>query len=157
MNANTLGVSLANELETAELAVRFSKHVHPPFALYLQGELGAGKTTFARALIHALGYRGRVKSPTYGLLETYSAGGLQVLHLDLYRISSPRELEFLAIRDLFAEDSLLLVEWPENGTGYLPDADLRLLLSTKGTGRFAMLAPLSESGKALAEQTLNGV
>ena len=87
--------------------------------VWLQGDLGAGKTLFARAFIHALGYEGYVKSPSYGLLETYRAGGLQILHLDLYRIEDPEELEFLAIRDLFDEATVLLVEWPDRGGNLL--------------------------------------
>jgi len=149
-------IGLADEGQTAELAARFGKRIRPPFVLYLQGELGAGKTTFARALIRALGYPGRVKSPTFGLLETYSAGGLQILHLDLYRIAKPVELEFLAIRDLFGPDSLLLVEWPENGAGFIPQPDMSLELEMDGAGRRAVVRPFSESGKALADAVLGG-
>ena len=150
-------IGLADEGQTAELAARFGKHIRPPFVLYLQGELGAGKTTFARGLIRALGYPGRVKSPTFGLLETYSAGGFQILHLDLYRITNPRELDFLAIRDLFGPDTQLLVEWPQNGAGFLPEADMSLKLDMDGAGRVAVLTPRSQSGKALAQAVLRGV
>ena len=92
-----------DEAAVARLAARFAEAVQPPLVLYLRGDLGAGKTTFARAYIHALGYQGYVKSPSYGLLETYEAGGFNILHLDLYRIEDPEELEYLALRDLFGE------------------------------------------------------
>ena len=94
-----------------------------PLVIWLEGDLGAGKTTFARSLIHALGYKGRVKSPTYGLLEQYQIASLQVLHMDLYRISDPGELEFLGLTDLLDEKTILLVEWPDKGGHWLPKPD----------------------------------
>jgi len=150
-------VRLADESETVELAVRFSQHIRPPLVLFLRGDLGTGKTTFARALIQALGYDGRVKSPTFGLLETYTVSGLEILHLDLYRIAQARELEFLAIRDLLVGNSLLLVEWPERGESALPKPDLVLSLDHEGAGRIASLNAPSDAGKALAEAVLRGV
>ena len=120
-----------------------------PFNFYLSGELGTGKTTFARALIQALGYAGTVKSPSYGLLETYRAGDAEVVHLDLYRIEHPAELEYLALRDHLRERTLLLVEWPERGSGALPAPDLNLHLAEAGAGRRAELAALSERGHAV--------
>ncbi len=97
--------------------------------IYLQGDLGMGKTTLAQFLLASLGYTGRVKSPTYGLLEQYAIGQLQVLHLDLYRLEDPEELEYLGLRDLHDQHSLLLVEWPDKGKGVLPSADLEILFS----------------------------
>ncbi|MEY4763014.1 MAG: hypothetical protein RLZZ200_2870 [Pseudomonadota bacterium] len=97
-----------------------------PFVVLLEGDLGAGKTTFARGLLRELGITRPVRSPSYGLLELYDAGRWQVLHLDLYRLHDPEELENLGLRDHHAGRTLWLVEWPERGTGHLPPADLRL-------------------------------
>ena len=98
--------------------------------IYLLGDLGAGKTTTARALIQALGYPDRVKSPTYSLLETYKPLGLSIAHLDLYRLADASEVLDLGLEELVAENaSLLLVEWPEKGGEYLPKADVLVELS----------------------------
>ena len=104
-------------------ANKFASDIPLPLVIWLQGDLGAGKTAFARALIHALGYKGRVKSPTYGLLEQYQLGSLQVLHMDLYRIGDPDELEFLGMTDLLDDQTILLVEWPDKGGSWLPEPD----------------------------------
>lgn len=116
-------------------ANKFSSDLQVPLVIWLEGDLGAGKTTFARALIHALGYEGRVKSPTYGLLEQYQVPPLQVVHMDLYRISEPGELEFLALEDILDEHSILLVEWPDKGGDWLPRPDFRFEFHYTGEGR----------------------
>lgn len=141
---------LPDEGKVRELAYIFPQHLQTPLVIYLRGELGAGKTTFARALIQSLGYPGRVKSPSYGLLEPYFAGGIDVLHLDLYRIEDPGELDYLAIRDLFGSNSLLLVEWPEKGREYLPHADLDMHFSEAEGQRFVRLTAGSGTGEKLS-------
>ena len=123
------------EQDLDDFAQRFARHLSPPLVIWLEGDLGAGKTTFARGLIHALGYVGRVKSPTYGLLEYYQLEKLQVLHMDLYRISDPGELEFLGIQDLLDDATILLIEWPDRGNGWLPKPDFIFRFSYAGTGR----------------------
>ena len=130
-----------------ELAGVVAPILRPPCVIYLEGPLGAGKTTFVRALASALGYRGKVKSPTYGLLETYDPGAVKLLHLDLYRIENPQELEYLSIRDLFDEGSLLLVEWPGRGQGELPPADLEFSFSESGGKRSLDMHSRSEKGR----------
>jgi tRNA threonylcarbamoyladenosine biosynthesis protein TsaE len=111
--------------------------VDGPVLLFLRGELGAGKTTVARSLLHALGVRGTVRSPTYTLVETYEARGLQCAHVDLYRLRDATELEDLGLRDLLAPGYLVLIEWPERGAGWLPTPDLEIVLGYHGTGREA--------------------
>ena len=123
------------EQEVGEFANRLASGLHLPMVIWLEGDLGAGKTTFARGLIQALGYKGRVKSPTYGLLEHYQLDSLQVLHMDLYRISDPGELEFLGIEDLLDDRTILLIEWPDRGRGWLPDPDYIFEFSYAAEGR----------------------
>jgi tRNA threonylcarbamoyladenosine biosynthesis protein TsaE len=142
--------AVESEQAVGELAARFASAVQTPAVIYLRGDLGAGKTTFARAYIHSLGFPGYVKSPSYGLLETYSAGGQTILHLDLYRIEDPEELEFLAIRDLFDEESVLLVEWPDRGEHHLPAPDLVLDFDEKDEVRFVSCRVVSARGRKLA-------
>lgn len=142
-----------NEEASAVIAGRFAAAIRPPLVVWLRGDLGAGKTLFTRAFIHALGFDGYVKSPSYGLLETYDAGGVKVLHLDLYRIEDPEELEFLALRDLFDERTVLMVEWPDRGGGLLPAADLVLHFFEQGDRRRVRCEPKTVPGFALARAT----
>lgn len=109
-------------------------------AIGLEGELGAGKTTLARALIRALGHEGPVVSPTYTLLEPYPVAGRMLYHLDLYRLADPGELEYLGVRDWDPARDWLLVEWPEQGAGYLPPLALEVRLGYAGHARRATLA-----------------
>jgi tRNA threonylcarbamoyladenosine biosynthesis protein TsaE len=143
-------VNLPDEAASAALAGQFARALAPPCAIYLYGDLGAGKTLFTRACVHALGFEGYVKSPSYGLLETYRVSGLTVLHLDLYRIEDPEELEYLAIRDLYREDTVLMVEWPDKGSGYLPAPDVALEFDESDEGRFVNCHVFTGHGKDLA-------
>jgi tRNA threonylcarbamoyladenosine biosynthesis protein TsaE len=145
--------TVRNEEAVAVLAGKFAVSVETPVVIYLRGDLGAGKTTFARAYIQSLGFSGYVKSPSYGLLETYEAGGQKILHLDLYRIEDPEELEYLALRDLFDDESVLLVEWPDHGKHYLPEPDLVLEFGEKSEIRFVSCQVHSERGQRLADKT----
>lgn len=115
--------------------------------VHLHGDLGAGKSTLARALLRALGVQGAIRSPTYTLVERYplSDGG-EAWHLDLYRIGDAGELEFLGLDG--GEASLWLIEWPERGLGWLPAPDLRIDLAQDGAGRQARLSASSEGGRA---------
>jgi len=108
----------------------------------LSGELGAGKTTLVRGMLRGLGFEGRVKSPSYGLVESYKAGDLDIHHLDLYRLGDPEELDFIGIEDLVGRASMLLVEWPERGRGRLPDASACIRIEDFGTGRRVWLESL---------------
>jgi tRNA threonylcarbamoyladenosine biosynthesis protein TsaE len=121
-------------------------HTQPAASIvHLDGDLGAGKSTLARAWLRALGVEGAIRSPTYTLVEHYPLpDGSKALHLDLYRIADGGELEFLALDDAGAD--LWLVEWPDRGAGALPPADLRIQLALEGEGRSALLSPGSPAG-----------
>jgi len=117
--------------------------------IHLAGDLGAGKTTFARALLRALGVGERVKSPTYSLIESYRVGELEIHHLDLYRLADAGELEWLGLQDLWTPSALLLIEWPERGAAALPAPDLALNLFHTDTRRALEAAAFSERGRTL--------
>lgn len=115
-------------------------------SIHLTGPLGAGKTTFARALLRALGAGERIKSPTYTLIESYVLPGLTAQHLDLYRIAAAEELEWLGLRDLADGQVLWLIEWPERGEGAIPKPDLAVHLAHAASGRDAHLLAHSRVG-----------
>ena len=120
----------------------------------LQGDLGAGKTTLVRGLLRAAGHTGAVRSPTYTLMEPYDIAGRRVLHLDLYRLADPGELDFLGVRDELGDGVLVLVEWPERGAGVMPPYDLDVALSDAGSGRAARVVGRDRVGEDLAADLL---
>jgi tRNA threonylcarbamoyladenosine biosynthesis protein TsaE len=140
---------LADEDATRALGTRFAEALDGGIVVYLRGELGAGKTSFARALLTALDVGERIKSPTYSLVEGYQAQGRPAWHLDLYRIADPGELEWLGLDALSDPAAIVLVEWPERGKGALPASDLELELMYSGAGRCASLRPRSIRGERL--------
>ncbi len=119
------------------------------FMLWLRGDLGAGKTELARGVLAGLGHQGRVPSPTYTLVEPYGLAGTTVLHVDLYRLRDPAELDDLGLADALAAGAIALVEWPERAAGRLPTADLEVRLEVSGSGRLACLEAASPAGAAV--------
>jgi tRNA threonylcarbamoyladenosine biosynthesis protein TsaE len=122
--------------------------VSAPFVIELDGELGAGKTTLVGALLNGLGFAGHARSPTYTLIEPYELGGRAVYHLDLYRLTDPREVDALGLRDLQEPRSIFLIEWPERGRGSLPPPDLTISIRyADAGGRSLRITPGSNSGR----------
>ena len=154
----TIALVLATPEATECLGAGIAKEVTGPCVIYLRGDLGAGKTTFARGFVRALGHGGKVKSPTYTLVEDYAtAGGQRVFHCDLYRIADPEELEYIGIRDLADGRSVLLVEWPERGQGVLPPADLDIRLRFADGARDCRATALSAVGERLLARIQDGM
>lgn len=134
---------------TEALGARLATALAPGCIVYLSGDLGAGKTTLVRGLVHALGHHGAVKSPTFTLVEPYQIGDWRLFHWDLYRLADPEELEFLGLRDQLDSQAVLLIEWPERGCGELPAADLEITLSYAGEGRTCQAVALSTAGQRM--------
>lgn len=120
--------------------------------IFLDGDLGAGKTTLSRGLIRALGHQGAVKSPTYTLVEPYENFDFPLYHFDLYRLSDPEEVDFLGVDEYFLPPAVCLIEWPQRGQGHLPPADVQLQLSDSGSGRQIECRSLTVRGQAVIDR-----
>ncbi|MBU0621955.1 MAG: tRNA (adenosine(37)-N6)-threonylcarbamoyltransferase complex ATPase subunit type 1 TsaE [Gammaproteobacteria bacterium] len=140
-------IALPDEAATAAFATSLAKMLRPGLVIYLRGNLGAGKTTLVRALLQALGYDGRVKSPTYTLLERYEVAGLHLRHFDLYRFRDAEEWEGSGFRDEFDGSNICLVEWPEQAAGLLPPADISLTFEILQDGREVLLHAYTPAGQ----------
>ncbi|MBL8514221.1 MAG: tRNA (adenosine(37)-N6)-threonylcarbamoyltransferase complex ATPase subunit type 1 TsaE [Betaproteobacteria bacterium] len=134
---------------TAVLGAQLAAALQPGLHIFLSGDLGAGKTTLVRGLLQSLGYVGRVKSPTYTLVESYVVSKLHLYHFDFYRFTDPEEWEAAGFRDLFNEANICLVEWPEKALSLLPAADLLIQLHHQAAGRKAELHARSPRGQKL--------
>ena len=151
----TLTLTLADEAATVALAQRLAHLLRgddaaerpPGGRIHLRGELGTGKTTLARALLRASGIQGRIKSPSYALLESYNISNLYFYHFDFYRFSDAQEWQDAGFRELFDENAVILIEWPEQAGTRLPPPDLDILLEHAGTGRRASIDAYSDKGR----------
>ena len=117
--------------------------------VYLEGDLGAGKTTLARGFLEGLGHEGRVPSPTYTLVEPYEVSGYRVYHIDLYRVRDPRELDDLGLADQLGSGAVALIEWPDHGAGRLPPPDVRVRLDVVPAGRALVYEGLTDLGHSV--------
>ena len=146
---------LQDENATAQLGAALGHVLQPGMTIHLHGDLGAGKTFLTREMLRAMGYTGRVKSPTYTLLEPYSVElqghTVEVLHFDLYRISSPQEFIEAGFRDCFGSDKICIVEWPEQAGALLPAADIAIFIAAEGEGRTVELRAHSDLGTTCLE------
>jgi len=136
-----LTLDLPGEVSTVALGQKMAPLLAPGMVIWLDGDLGAGKTTLVRALLRGLGYEGPVKSPTYTLVEVYVVSSIYWYHFDFYRFSDPEEFADAGLGEYFRSDSVCLVEWPGNAVGYVPPADLVL--------RFQFVDAAPDSGRRL--------
>ena len=143
-----LKMHLPDEAATRALGARLARVIEAGLALYLHGDLGSGKTTLARGLLRGLGYQGRVKSPTYTLVELYTVSRLNLYHFDFYRFKDPKEWRDAGLNEYFNDAAVCLVEWPEKAARLLPAADLDIALEFAGDGRDLSVRAGTESGKA---------
>lgn len=142
----SLRLFLADPAATEALGARLAATMPAKAVVFLAGELGAGKSSLARAMLRSLGVAGTIRSPTYTLVERYRLGDGEAAHMDLYRIAEAEELEFLGLQEISAEARLLLVEWPERAAAALPSADLELGLAVADGGRSVEIRGNSQAG-----------
>jgi tRNA threonylcarbamoyladenosine biosynthesis protein TsaE len=148
------GITTGSAAETEAVGETLAAFAAPGLSIFLSGELGAGKTTFVRGFLRGLGWRGRVGSPTFTLIEPYEAVPVPVYHFDLYRLQSPDELEAIGFRDYFDGRGICVVEWPERAATLLSIPDLLVEIRTQGNGRNLALQARSEIGTRLLRQAL---
>ncbi|AVX87276.1 MULTISPECIES: tRNA (adenosine(37)-N6)-threonylcarbamoyltransferase complex ATPase subunit type 1 TsaE [Pseudomonas] len=139
---------LADEQAMSDFGARIARVTRGHGLIFLEGNLGMGKTTLSRGIIRGLGHVGAVKSPTFTLVEPYEIGDVRAFHFDLYRLVDPEELEFLGIRDYFEDDALCLIEWPDKGAGFLPKPDLTITISPQDSGRSLKMLSQGSRGEA---------
>ena len=144
--------SLEDEQATLSLGEQIATCLVPGMRIALHGPLGAGKTTLTRGILRGLGYEGRVKSPTYTLVELYEVSRLDLYHFDFYRFSDPNELAESGLEEAFNETNACIVEWPERAGALLPKIDLDVTLSITGNGRSATLTARTENAKRCLTQ-----
>ena len=147
--------TLPDEKATIAFGQRLAKSITLGMVIYLRGDLGAGKTTMVRAILNALGYEGKVKSPTYTLLEQYEAGGLNLRHFDLYRFQDVNEWESAGFNDEFDGKNICLVEWPEQAADLIPGADLEIIFEITTDGRRIQLQANNDTGSKCIESLQN--
>ena len=152
---NTFTLLLEDETATVNMGDRLAQVVQQGAVIFLHGDLGAGKTTLTRGIVQGLGHTGKVKSPTYTLVEPYELANCSVYHFDLYRLGDPEELEYMGIRDYFAPTAICVIEWPEKGHGFIPTPDLNITMQYQREQRQISIEAESERGIAILNTLQN--
>lgn len=146
---------LPNENELLTFAAAVAGYVSPPCVIFLYGNLGAGKTTFARGFLRGLHHEGKVKSPTYTLVEIYHVKQATLYHFDFYRLQDAHELEYMGIQDYFTSQAICLIEWPEKGGKILPRPDLSCYIKPHQAGREMTMQAHSPIGRDILKWLRN--
>lgn len=142
----TTEIDLPDEQASERIAAQLAACLFSPLVLTFSGDIGAGKTTFIRAMLRSLGVHTAIKSPTFSLVESYQGTHLQIHHFDLYRIHDETELDYIGFRDYFSANAICCIEWPERAPRYLALADVKFTLDLNGVGRKMRLDALSSTG-----------
>ncbi len=155
MTSEKITIELSGEDEMVAFGRRLAKASQGWGVFYLEGDLGAGKTTLSRGILRGFGHEGAVKSPTYTLVEPYEMEHQSVYHFDLYRLGDPEELDFLGVREYFGTHALCLVEWPIRGKGFLPAADIHIRIAYRSDSRVVEVEPNSKHGQTVCKSLLS--
>lgn len=148
---------LDDEQDTLDLGAAMASVLAPGLKIWLLGNLGSGKTTLTRGVLRALGHEGKVKSPTYTLIEPYVVSRLDLYHFDFYRLNSPDEYLDAGLDEYFSGSGVCIVEWPQHATPYLVAPDLRIQLDPDGCGRQASIQGTTEKGRTCVSQLLTSL
>jgi tRNA threonylcarbamoyladenosine biosynthesis protein TsaE len=149
-------INLPTEHYSEQIARQFAACLEAPAVLTFSGEIGAGKTTFIRAMLRSLGVQSTIKSPTFSLVESYQGTSLQIHHFDLYRIHDETELDYIGFRDYFRNNAVCCIEWPERAMTYLAKPDIQFTLTMEGAGRAMQLQAFSTVGNKMLSCLLGG-
>lgn len=152
MSLQYFSQNINTESEMLAFGAHIAASLPPSVIIFLHGELGAGKTTLTRGLLSGLGYDGKVKSPTYTLVEPYQLAERTLFHFDLYRLTDPSELQQIGVQDYFNNDAICIVEWPDKGDPVLPQADLNCYLDFTPGGRCVRIASGTQLGETLLKR-----
>jgi len=144
--------NITEEVETLQIAAKLANNLASGMIIYLHGPLGAGKTTFTRGFLRALGLLEKVKSPTYTLIESYEINQKKIFHFDLYRLRDAEELIYIGVKDYFTSDSICLIEWPEKGGTFLPKPDLDCYIDMRGNARTIRIEACSPLGESILQK-----
>ena len=145
-------VQLADETATLALGAQLAERLVPGLNIWLEGNLGSGKTTLVRGILKAIGHTGTVKSPTYTLIEPYTISKMNLYHFDFYRLTSPEEFLDAGLDEHFSGEGICLVEWPRQAEPYLAPPDLVITLTPRNGGRWCEIRAKTETGRACTAQ-----